>query len=234
MKISILLPTKARRNNLIRLFNSIKNTARNINNIEISMRCDYDDSVAPVVYEEFKKSLDLKFKLGESQLDRSIFWKDALSNATGEIFMSCGDDIVFETNHWDDIVINEFLKYEDRILFLFGNDGYQFGNMGAHNFVHKNWVKALGYYLPTGFKSYFQDNWIDDVARKANRRKYMPDLKITHMHYVVGKAPKDEIYNNIQDTLLEDKEQYMNREDERIRDANILLKFIEEYQNEKD
>lgn len=215
--ISILLPSRGRPENIERLYKSIMLTAVSPADIEIIVRLDDDDE------SEYKDFPLVKYIKGP-RITLSKYWNECYEQSKGDILMHSGDDIIFRTEGWDDVVRNAFEKQPDKILFVFGDDGSPHnGNFGTHGFIHRKWAETVGYFVPPYFSSDYNDTWLNDVAKMLGRHKHIPILT-EHMHPDFGKGPldqthKDRILRHHRDgvaTLYQDKLM------ERVDDANKL------------
>lgn len=121
-------------------------------------------------------------------------WNVAAEKATGDIWMHAGDDIIFRTPGWDKAVADAFPP--DGIAFVYGRDGYQDENLGTHGFVTRRWVDAVGYFMPPYFSSDYNDLWLHEVAGMIDRRVYLPDVLIEHMHPIAGKGEWDRTHRD--------------------------------------
>lgn len=131
--------------------------------------------------------------------DRDVLskcWNDAYDAADPEcdLFMHCGDDIVFRTEDWDLVVEEEFESWPDRLVFVHGRDGIQDHVIGTHGFLHRRWVEVVGYFVPPLFSSDYNDLWLTEVADAIGRRRYIPSLYTEHMHPAANKAPIDKTH----------------------------------------
>lgn len=185
--ISILLPTRGRRDNLIRLWGSIVETTDNIDDIEMIVAVDDDDTS----YD----GLDFNIKK-YPRMVLSEYWNECYKRAKGDILMHAGDDIIFRTDGWDTVVKEAFAEYPDHIAFVFGNDGSPHnGTFGTHGFIHRKWAETVGYFVPPYFSSDFNDTWLNEVARAVGRHIHIPILT-EHMHPDFDKAPLDDTYTD--------------------------------------
>ncbi len=186
--ISILLPTRGRPDNLKRMAESAYATADAPDDIEIVAVVDDDDysydSLGPL-YQDI-----VIIKVPRTILSK--YWNIAYEHANGPIYMHCGDDIVFQTDGWDTKVKEEFAKYPDKIVLVYGDDGdpNKEKNFGTHSFIHKNWVDAVGYFVPPYFSSDFNDTWLNEVADSIGR-KVKIDILTEHMHFAFRKGELD-------------------------------------------
>ena len=186
--ISLLLPTRKRPQNLIRLYESVKVTATK--DIEFSVYVDDDDQESA----EVAQNLNVVVTVGP-RVVLSEMWNVACKAASGDIFMHCGDDIIFRTPGWDQIIEKEFDKVPDKILFVHGDDlSGNAHNGGTHGFLHKNWVDVIGYFVPPLFSCDYNDTWLNWVADKIGRRVYVPAVVTEHMHPSFYKAELDETH----------------------------------------
>lgn len=188
--ISILLPSRARPDQLERLIKSGRETAGG--EIEFVVRIDNDDPKL----EEYKaqEASDVKILTGERDV-LSKYWNECYAAARGPIYMHCGDDIIFRTPDWDLMVDAAFDEVTDKVLFLHGRDGIHDAAFGTHGFIHKVWAEAVGYFVPPYFSSDYNDTWLNDVANAVGRRLFIP-FYTEHMHFVNQKGPYDQTHQD--------------------------------------
>lgn len=228
-KISILVPTRQRARMFLDLYTSAMDLAGHPGKIEFVYYTDDDDDS----YD--KMNLYNGTHISGERVVLSEMWNKCYESATGEIFMHCGDDIIFRTEGWDDIVRNTFEQHPDRILFAFGDDGSSESNkneFGTHGFIHKNWVETVGYFVPPYFVSDYNDTFLNEIGKKIGRHLSMP-IFTEHMHYSLGKMQIDQ---NTQDRLDRHEKEHpqdaynspwFKKEMEQKREA--LVKFMEEF-----
>lgn len=220
--ISILLPSRGRPENIKRMTTSALETADDPDDIEFIIRLDDDDPTLPQIIDNPPPHTAL---ITGSRIVLSEYWNECYDGADGDILMHAGDDIIFRTDGWDTKVKEVFDYYEDKIVFVYGNDGsgVHDGKFGTHGFIHRRWAEAVGYFVPPYFSSDFNDTWLNDVAKMIGRHKHI-DILTEHMHPDLGKGPldqthKDRIKRHNEDNVgLIYKEKY----EERLRDADKL------------
>lgn len=212
-----------------RLWKSALETADEPENLEIVFYMDDDDVHS---LEQFKK-MDEPRVLGilGKRIVLSEMWNECQKIARGEIFHHCGDDLVFRSKGWDTSVRKHISSFPDKIAFVHGRDGIQDERLGTHGFVHKNWVDTLGYFVPPHFSCDYNDTWLTDVSNMIGRRIYDPTIYTEHMHWAVGKQPKDSTYSETQARGNRDNVTalYESLLPKRREDAEKLKKFIEQY-----
>lgn len=223
-RISILTPTRRRPQWVKRLITSAVNTAHG--KIELIFYVDNDDPSKDEVW-GLQNSGYPKDTILVAEGDRCVLsemWNRCAGYAQSDILMQCGDDIVFQTPGWDDLIVQAFDQVEDKILFVHGRDGFQDANLGTHGFLHRRWVETVGYFVPPYFASDYNDLWLTEVADALGRRKYIPEIYTEHMHPVVGKGPMDITHNErLTRHRLENVEQiWRNTADKRLEDVQKL------------
>tara|TARA_B100001093_G_scaffold107594_1_gene99856 strand:+ start:87 stop:809 length:723 start_codon:yes stop_codon:yes gene_type:complete len=141
--------------------------------------------------EEYRDLLDEKhYTVGPNQ-STCLSWNLMCEKASHDIVMLMGDDVQVQTQDWDQMMYDEFEKYEDKILMIVPTDGKpksiaKYGDKmklwgdqplaAPHFAVHKNWVNTLGYLAPPHFWHFYVDTYTQKVARKINRCLYMPSI----------------------------------------------------------
>ena len=142
--------------------------------------------------EQYQDLLDEKhYTVGPNQ-STCYSWNLMSDKATNNIVMLMGDDVQVLTRGWDQLIADEFDKYEDKILMVVPSDGRAKGSMkhgneiklwpdaplpAAHFAVHKNWTNTLGYLAPAFFWHWHVDTYTQKVARKLNRCLYLPTVE---------------------------------------------------------
>jgi hypothetical protein len=219
--ISILIPTRKRPHNIQKLWDSITRTVHNPIDIELVLYIDEDD--------KSYKNLKMPYKkVNGERIVLSDMWNVCAKEATNDIMMYCGDDVLFRTKNWDRIVISAFDKLEDKIGYVFGRDGsVHDGIYGTHGFVHRNWFDALGYICPPVFSGDYSDTWINDVAKLVDRHIFI-DILTEHMHPDFNKTELDDTYKEKYERMNRDKtaDIYFSMASERYDDANKLRKVM--------
>lgn len=232
-KISLILPTRNRPQNIERLYKSVMDNAKAPTMIEFCLYLDNDETQTEEKVNEMGVK-NIKIVRGE-RVVLSQMWNEALKVATGEIIMHSGDDLIFHTKDWDALVRDAFKKYPDKIALVHGDDGFWKEKLGTHCFVHRNWIDTVGYLCPPYFASDYNDTWLNDVANELGRKVYLPNLFTEHMHWTFNKAPKDQTHvDRINRHQTQKPEQlYHSKEmrEKRGNDVKKLANFIETFKS---
>lgn len=189
-RISLLCPTRGRPAGMRRLVESCDRNAAG--NVEVVFYLDDDDQAAIETAQQLAAARGGGIvPLVGPRIVLSAMWNRCAEVAAAPILMHCGDDIVFRTVRWDDLVVEAFAGYPDGIVFVHGDDRLQGGRLGTHGFLHRAWVDAVGYFVPPYFSSDWNDTWLTEVANAIGRRVYLPAVVTEHMHPLAGKATWD-------------------------------------------
>lgn len=184
--VSILVPSRGRPDNVSRLYRSLAETTEG--EWELLVRLDEDD--------ERRNGYDHPPHQTNVTAPRALMsqlWNDLVPYALGDVLMMGGDDIAFSTPGWDALVRGALP--EDGIAVVHGNDlSPNSATIGSHPFVSRTWVETLGYLTPPYFESDYADLWLTEVADALNRRVYLPQVVIEHLHPGFGKAEWDSTY----------------------------------------
>jgi len=202
--------------------------------------------------EEYRDTIDEKhYTVGPNQ-STCYSWNLMAQRAKHDIVMLMGDDVQVRTRSWDQLIVDQFNKYEDKILMVIPNDGrgnrlavtrqlnqqrYYTGKVpiliedepfGAPHFaLHKNWINTVGYLAPPFFWHWYVDTWTQTVARKLNRCLFLPgvDFKAKKISDDTGRAVRENL--NI---LGRDNYTWSKVNDRHLMaDINVLNDFIKSF-----
>lgn len=225
MRVSLLAPSRGRPESLERMVQSAFKTAAEP--VEVLCYWDEDDDSNYPMIEGVTYVRGPRLVLSEA-------WNACSEYAQGDIMGHLGDDVIFHTPHWDQLVVNRFDIFADKIAFVFGKDGNEHDRLkvfGTHGFIHRRWVDAVGYFVPPYFSSDHNDTWLNDVAHIINRHVYEPEIYMEHMHPALGKGDWDQTHKDRLERAKKDKpgELYYSAEmiRRRMLDANKLLEVME-------
>lgn len=223
--ISLLLPSRKRPNELLRMMQSVHNTANH--DVEIVVRFD-DDDEASAANAQKKGAVVL---VGKRLRKMTIYWNECFDACSGDIVCQANDDIVFVSDGWDQMVEDAFAQVPDKIMLAHGSDLFGHGsNFGPHPFVHRRWVECLGYFIPPHYSSDFGDAHCNEIANMLGRRRFL-NFNIEHRHFSHGMMELDE---NTADRLQRHREDDPDTlyyspamQAERQRDAEKLAKLMD-------
>ena len=192
--------------------------------------------------EQYRDLLDEKhYTIGPNQ-STCFSWNLMCEKASNDVVMLMGDDVQVNTKDWDQLIVDEIDKFDDKILMVVSSDGRKknverlgdktrlWGDepLGAAHFaVHKNWTNTLGYLAPVFFWHWYVDSYTQKVARKINRCLYLPTVefkvkKITNDN--AGKQIRSNLNINLRDNYVWERV----RSTHLYTDVDRLTKFIKE------
>ncbi|QRI46033.1 glycosyltransferase [Streptomyces phage Watermoore] len=182
MRIMVLVPTRGRPENAIRLSHAIQTTA----DVDVLFCVDDDDEKL----EEYKQAnLDLytgpRKRLVGTLNDVSAMYADDY-----EIIGFLGDDTLPQTYRWDYEITNVF----KRNMVAYANDGHQREGLPTGVFLDSRIVKTLGYMVPPTFIHLFADNYWKALGDALGTLTYLEHVDIEHLHPYAGKAQHDKTY----------------------------------------
>ncbi len=224
--ISILCPTRGRPMMVRRMMNSVRDTQAG--EVEIILYFDNDD---PARYGSYAQA-DVIMS-GEGTVGQH--WNKMADVAQGDILMMGNDDFLYQTPGWDKIVTEAVqAKFPDEIYVAWTDDGSgKAQDRCAVPIVSKKWVETLGYFCPPGFKFFYNDTWIWNLAQRLDRELYIPDVLVEHLHFSFGKMEADETTRrNRTDPQIHDHDSSLFRDTEAEReiDAARLMVKIQEWE----
>tara|TARA_R100000008_G_C3571617_1_gene162519 strand:- start:157 stop:900 length:744 start_codon:yes stop_codon:yes gene_type:complete len=239
--ISILCPTHKRPELQTRFAYYVYENCSNPENCEIVFGIDSDDEVAIETANKLKKRCKGDFisicLVEPNQKRLSDIVNLCATAARGEILGTAADDVIFRSENWDLTILEEFNKFEDKIMLLWSDDGLWGAQLASHYFVHKNWIRAVGHAQPSHFYADWTDHWIQRLALKLGRAVPVRDrqrLFLEHMHAEHGGMEKDETYYKVKERRDKNNTEGINIDSpelKRIHDAEYekLKNFIDNY-----
>jgi len=177
-----------------RLWQSVIDTADDISNVELIFYIDNDDEISLEKYEELNSQYSQVRHVTGERIVLSLCWNECWRISNGPYYMLCADDIVFSSESWDTILLQEFDKFPDKIVMVYGRDGKKDERLSTHPFLHKKWTDTLGYFAPPYFSSQMNDKWIFDIAIDLGRAHYVPEIFTEHKHLGKNRELRDRVY----------------------------------------
>ena len=182
MRILVIVPTRARPENAVRLHHAIDTTA----DVDTLFCVDDDD---PCFDEYRRANIDLytgpRKRLVGTLNDVSAMYADDY-----EIIGFLGDDTLPQTYRWDVEITNVFKPN----MVAYANDGHQREGLPTGVFLDSGIVKKLGYMVPPTFIHLFADNYWKTLGDALGTLTYLEHVDIEHLHPYAGKAQHDKTY----------------------------------------
>ena len=117
-----------------------------------------------------------------------------------DYFAFMGDDHRPRTKGWD-IVFAKVIDMGADIVY--GDDLFQGKNLCTAGMISSRIIKAFNGMAPDVLQHLYIDNFWMQVGYDLKTLYYCPEVIIEHLHYINGKAEKDELY-----TVINSEERY--------------------------
>ena len=197
--------------------------------IEIILYLNDDDPKLQRYYE----LIDHKYITVGPDRSPTYSWNIMASQARYDYLFLIGHDGWFETEDWAPKIVKHFDNYPDKIAFVYPSvAGLQWegGTLTEHHAphfcIHKNWIRALGYFLPPQFYHWYVDSWNKTIAKMIGRYHIVNDVTTP-------------LIVELKDELWDRKDKFCNREKDHWNwehtqrwlnaDAYALQNFIQNY-----
>lgn len=181
-KIMVIVPTRGRPDNAMRLLEAIETTAE----VDVVFCVDYDDPKLEVYY-------DTRLPLRTGRRRRLVgTLNDVVQDYTEyyDIIGFIGDDVIPHTHRWDVAITNAFKKN----MIAYANDGWQGEGLPTAVFMDVEIIRKLGYMVTPTLIHLFADNYWKALGEALGTLTYLPDVNMEHIHPFAGKAADDLTY----------------------------------------
>lgn len=233
MKIAILVPSRERMNRRLTMIMSILTSVKDINNVNIYIGVDDDDPTLPIITKVSNAIPSVKIVNIHNDgkfIGLGKMWNECVAASNEEIISMIGDDMVFLTQNWDEMLIEEFKKApSDGIYGVHCNDGYHGEKLAVNFFCLRKYAEIMeGKFMREEFKINWIDQWLHQVFSSVNRLKYRGDIMIEHRHWVLGKDKKDKVADRmaIADTNKISDKLWYDLVQERINDVKRVVNVV--------
>lgn len=119
-----------------------------------------------------------------------------------------GDDHIPRTINWAERYLTVLREMGSGMVY--GDDGYQGANLSTEWAVTSDAVLALGRMVPADVEHMYCDNSMMDLFGGAGALRHLPEVRIEHMHPIVGKGETDAQYQRVnhRDQFAKDRRAY--------------------------
>jgi glycosyltransferase involved in cell wall biosynthesis/ADP-heptose:LPS heptosyltransferase len=220
--ISLLIPTRGRPEYLDKVFDSIGRTVGNADGIDVWIYVDNDDDITKE-YIHSKSYLRYPFKInwvfGERNISQgqmvNILRQKCATNPG--MYMPFADDYVLTTGDWDGAIRDAFDRYPDRIVLGYVPNPHSGPEQVTLPVLSAEWTNITGRILTESFPCWCDDTWLDQVSQLVQRKTRI-DIRVESIAGM-GKTPRLK-------NLPFWHSYFTNLMDERLKEANLLLKAI--------
>ena len=204
MKFSLLCPSRKRPAQLQDLYNNIKDTVENPDEVELLVKFDLDDTVP-----EWMKLNGCKFFFGQrSEYLQRDYYNWLAEKATGQYLWAIGDDVRFKTKGWDRFVSRRIEDYllnkPDRIAYIYVDEEGSTARHPCFPLITQEAYKTLGMYFHPELMSWGADRTLYEVYEGIDRVFYIPNVEIKHLSYHDGAGIFDETARSMRERFFRD------------------------------
>ncbi len=189
--LAVIVPSRQRPHSIERLLDAMERTCRADTHLIVGL--DQDDSTVSQYIALDRPGVEFHVKPRMPLVE----WINNLAVPAAKAYRyvgHIGDDNVPRTVGWDARVI-ESLK-QQKLGFCFADDldpGRSPGSLSIHIFMTANVIRRLGYMGPPQINHMYVDPvWF--AWGTATSIEFLNDVVIEHLHYSLGKSPRDEVY----------------------------------------
>ena len=191
--LAILVPSRGRPHNMVRLAKAVAETCK----VPYRIYCRVDDN--DPTNDAYSGIPDIVLVNGpQIHFVASVNELAALATDATH-FAILGDDVLPETVGWDAKLIDAL---GGRVGVAYGSDGLEHlhvFDLPTHVVVPVEMFRQLGWIALPALRHLYSDNVWRDIGKGVDNFVYCPDVKLTHLHRWTGLAPDDDTYRDAND-----------------------------------
>lgn len=226
-KIALLCPTRARYPQLKRMLQSVADTSEKwVVKLYIG---DTTETMEPLMWPSVDGTR-IEFPDGMPTVHKwNMLAQMAMQDPDVKLFMLAADDIIFETPGWDEALIKHYEGLENKIYVYHLQDSRD-PNGTPHPIVTREYIEAMGYFLPPIFLHWFADTWTVKIARSNDRFTIFRAYGLLH-DKPSDRGQPDETHTGIRAHGWHDRDKHVNEtcmhflECEKRRLATLLYRY---------
>lgn len=200
--ITILVPSRARPNEFKRMVESVRKTSGGDVKIYVCLRPGDMH-----IYREVLGNLmnDIKIMIAPDNLPTAHKWNLMAEHAMTDIMMLGADDMVFATSLWDQALLDHYSSLDDkRHVYALQDSRDESGT--PHPMMTKEYVQAMGYFVPPIFLHWFIDSWTVKIANE--KFTHLKDYLLVH-EKPSDRGAADETHNRIRESGWHERDQWV-------------------------
>ncbi len=136
--------------------------------------------------------------------------KAAVASALSRLYFAvgfAGDDHLPQTINWAQRYLTVLRDIGSGMVY--GDDGYQGAKLSTEWAVTADVVRTLNRMVPADVEHMYCDNAMMDLFGGAGALRHLPEVRIEHMHPIVGKAETDAQYQRVNHRDQFNKDRYV-------------------------
>jgi hypothetical protein len=205
MSIAILCPTRGRPEQYIRMYRSVNATQET--GVKVFGMVSDNDPTDYAGKIDFDKSLRIpdwptvhKWNHGAQMVFEQ--------RPDVKLFMLGADDMVFSTPLWDKALLDHYNALENKIHVYALRDSRD-ENGTPHPIVTREYIEAIGWFLPPYFLHWYVDSWTVSMAKANNCFTHLKDYLLIH-DKPSDKGQPDETHSRIREWGWHERDKWVN------------------------
>ncbi len=193
--ISLLLPTRGRRQLVLRFLDSVLATATHPDQIEVIICADDDDPESHAI--DFAGLALTQIVVPRQNM--GAYNAICLERARGDISVAVNDDMIVRTAGWDEKIRAMDRQYPDGIYLAYGNDLFKGRKLCTFPIMSRRMTDMMIAAYPRIYRGAFIDVHLMDIFQRLSmqgfdRFVYLEDVIFEHVHYRVDPSALDKTY----------------------------------------
>lgn len=196
--ISLICPTRGRPEQYNRMVISVNNTVSS----KINLYSASNDDADKYVHRHFPNDCPTVFMW-------NTLAEEALKKDANKLFMLCADDAVFMTSGWDKALIDHYNALENKIHVYALQDSRD-DNGTPHPIVTREYMDAMGYFMPPIFLHWFVDSWTVETAKANKCFTHLKQFSLVH-DKLNDRGKPDKTHSHIRKMGWLARDKYVNK-----------------------
>jgi hypothetical protein len=196
MNFSLILPSRERINLLENLLESLLKNTSDIDNIEVWIAFDWDDSQSVKNIKKLSNKFTFtQFLVTDRQNNLSDGYYNRLAKiSNGKFVQVLNDDCQIVTNSWDEKAIKVLSEYQKFISdgILYGKAQDEGIGYSCFPLLSRQAIEAMGWFFHPEMTAWGADIHLHEVYSKVNRVIDLP-YKVDHISHHTGKRDRDNV-----------------------------------------
>lgn len=181
--IAVISPTRGRPEGFKRMVESVRKTAKDV------IICSGSNGNDTYVANQYPIDMPTVYMWNDLAI------KAMTDNPDIKLFMLGSDDMIFATPEWDKALLDHYDKLRNKIHVYHLQDSRDTEGI-PHPVVSREYISALGYFMPPLFNHWFVDTWTVKIARANKCFTHLKDYLLIH-DKPSDRGEADETHNNI-------------------------------------
>lgn len=196
MSISIICPTRGRKDKFYRMYDSARSTE--VNYCDMWSGSNGDDTYSPLQFPIDTPTVHMWNHLCALAKDKPL----------NKLFMLGSDDTIFATPGWDKALLDHYNSLENKIHVYALKDSRD-PEGTPHPIVTREYINAMGYFMSPIFLHWFVDTWTVEIAKANSCFTHLKDFELIH-DKPSDKGQADETHNRIRRMGWHERDKHVN------------------------